>query len=152
MKALRQTIAKHQLDSWAADQKGSNSLKGLKLKAGPSKYLLTDPRHISPLRARLRLDRSSLNASLALRRVVASPLCQTCNVPETTEHCLLHCPTFAAARQACKDRLANLYANFDMPTLLGCILGSPGNVPFFESSVLQVTGDYLVAIHLLRKL
>src|SRR5262245_47932264 len=73
---LHTNALKHELDQWADSPAGSNALKGLKAAPGPSQYLLYDLRHVSPLRARLRFGRSSLNASLAERKIMPDPNCR----------------------------------------------------------------------------
>src|SRR6478672_11510667 len=116
-----------QLAEWHHNDHGVWQLKGLKLSVGPSQYLLQDGRRLAAVRARLRLNRCSLNASLAQRRLVADPNCVVCAVPETVEHCLLECPQYAALRHNCAAALNFLGLPLNFATVLGCLDGvGPG--------------------------
>jgi hypothetical protein len=149
MRQLRQTVDQHQLEQWALADSGSKSLKGVKLKPGASQYLLRDSRHVCSLRARLRFDRSSLNSSLADRKLLPSPHCPACHCPETNEHCLLSCPMFSAERKACNAELQPIGLNLELLSALGCTELLPTNS---VTTVLQATGRFLLAIDASRKL
>jgi len=115
---------------------------------GPSAYLFHDGRRLSAVRARLRLNRCSLNASLAERKITPDPNCAACAVPETVEHCLLVCPQFAAARQQCTAALDFLSLPLNLATVLG---SEPGPGPTLRSA-LAATGHFLLAVDALQHL
>jgi hypothetical protein len=149
MQHARRRVEQQQLLSWQADDAGSWQLKGLKLRTGHSPYLLHDGRRLSAIRARLRLNRCSLNASLAERRVTEDPNCAACGVPETVEHCLLDCPIYAGPRRQCEAALDRGGLRLSYAVLLGADDSCPDDkLP----TVLRVTGDFLLAIDNLRQL
>jgi hypothetical protein len=139
-----------QMQEWRFGETGSKYLKGCKLVAGPSLYLLRDTRRVTAIRARLRLDRPSLNASLAQRRVVTSKTCPECKASEETiEHCLLECPRYANARQTCRSELAAIQMTFDLPTILADVEKLKSPLP---NKVLTITAKFLTQIDQLRRL
>jgi hypothetical protein len=137
-------------NDWLFKSAGSKTLKALKPRPGLSQHLLLDDRVVCSLRSRLRLNRSSLNASLAERKVVPSALCSLCGVPESTEHCLLVCPRYAVARDKCREQLQNLGVAMTIDALLGNpeVLNSSRELP----AALTITGEYLLAINKIRRL
>src|SRR4051794_18984753 len=85
-----------------------------------SLYLLPDSRQMTAVRARLRQNKSSLHASLTQRRVLFDASCPECKAPqETTEHCLLECPRYSAARNECLGKLSQLQVFPGLDSLLG---------------------------------
>jgi hypothetical protein len=137
------------LERWARSPHGVWQLKGLKLTPGPSEYLLEDGRRLAAVRARLRLNRCSLNASLAQRRLVLDPNCTVCAVPETVEHCLLECPRYEAPRRECAAALDFLRLPLNFATVLGSVYDRG---PEQRRSALAATGKFLQAIDNIRKL
>ena len=107
------------------------------------------------MRARLRLNRCSLNASLAergLRGDPPDPNCALCAVPETVDHCLLQCPRYDAPRRECRAALDYLGLPLTLPTVLGSTEAYPSQPPDLCRQALIATGRYLLAIDALRKL
>jgi hypothetical protein len=100
-------------------------LLSIKQDPGLSPHLRKDPRDIAAIRARLRLDRAKLNASLADRKIVPSPLCGFClqhrhgRRIETPDHVLLSCPRYRAARRTLQDLLTERHLDLSLPLLLG---------------------------------
>src|SRR3954453_5904930 len=123
---------------------------------GVSEYLLVDDRRTAAIRARLRHDRSSLNASLAIRRVIADPNCASCGVPETNEHCLLDCPAFAVPRLQCSLGLSMLSVDLDLSSVLGDVdrpKSSQDRRPTaVRCEILKLTGAFLRDIDSVRQL
>lgn len=149
MLTARNSVELKQLLEWHASDHGVWQLKGLKTATGPAPYLLQDTRRLSAVRARLRLNRCSLNASLAERKLTADPNCAVCAVPETVEHCLLVCPQFAAMRQQCAAALDFL----GLPLNFGIVLGADDVSPAVKQrSALVATGHFLLAIDSVRRL
>jgi hypothetical protein len=149
MLAARAHIDNWQHQAWFFAETGSKSLKGVKPTAGQSLYLLRDSHQLSAIRARLRLNRSSLNQSLFERKVVPDPACPTCHLPETTEHCLLYCPAFDTDRQLCQQRLAAYRLQPTLATLLGSVEHLDKQL---QNPVLTISGEFLAAINNKRKL
>ena len=56
---------------------------------------------------RLRTNCSSLNADLFRKRLVESPLCPECGVPETPEHYLVYCKKFDQIRVELRNEVCN---------------------------------------------
>ena len=121
-------------------------------------YFRSDEKPLACHRARLRFDQALLFSSLHRRRLEASSACPNCGfVDETPVHLLLDCPTFSAERSAFVAQLArfpvlrdylrspeNLYA-----FVLGeCDLRLPGAV---RRELLRITGNYLLAIQVIRR-
>jgi len=149
MKAARKTIDKLQFDVWVFDSSTANHLKGIKLNYGTSSYLLHDSRAICNVRARLRFDKASLHASLAQRRIVQDPNCALCHVPETVEHCILHCQRFDNLRTTCKSALLAQNIPFNIATVLG---DTTGLSPALTRHLLDTTSSYLLGMHAIRRL
>jgi hypothetical protein len=156
MAHARDAVDQWQWDNWGGAAGGPLQLKGVKLWHGVSEYLLVDDRRTAVIRARLRHDRSSLNASLASRRVVPSPNCSACGIPETSEHCLLQCPRFALPRLLCTLGLSVLAADFNLATVLGDVdrpKDSPDRLPAaVRRNILKTTGSFLLEIDNIRRL
>lgn len=145
----RHRVELKQLLEWQASNVGVWQLKDLKLTTGPASYLRHDGRRLAAVRARLRLNRCSLNASLAERKVIPDAGCGVCAVPETVEHCLLVCPQFAALRQQCAAALDYL----GLPLNIAIVLGADGVSPASKQrSALVATGHFLLAIDNARRL
>ena len=101
------------------DCKSGRRFQALKRKPGISAYLVYNTRPTAALRARLRLDRSYLNESKARRGWADTELCSDCpNLPESLEHVLLHCPTFAHSRGVCEMTFAQLGIPFSTASIL----------------------------------
>jgi hypothetical protein len=149
MLSVRDRIEQAQFDSWKFESKLTTDLQGVKQSPGTSLYMLRDTRPVCNLRARLRFNRCGLNASLAQRRVVPSPLCLMCGVDETVEHCLLECDSYDIVRNTCKNRLEAE----TLPMNLAVILGDEHAINSLSvAAALSITGDFLIAIHAIRKL
>jgi hypothetical protein len=73
--SLPQLAQKHSFALWQQQQDGGRVLQSCKLQPGRSVYIYLEPRSSAVMRARLRLGRSSLAASLFKRGLTASPLC-----------------------------------------------------------------------------
>ncbi|EIW52833.1 uncharacterized protein TRAVEDRAFT_83733, partial [Trametes versicolor FP-101664 SS1] len=67
----------------------------------------------------LRTNHVGLNAFLARTRVVSSPLCPSCQVPETVDHYLRACRRFDQPRHALRRSLGK------KPLTLKHLLGDP---------------------------
>ena len=143
MRDARRRVELQQLQDWQSSNVGVWQLKALKLTTGPAPYLLHDSRRLSAVRARLRLNRCSLNASLAERKITPNPSCTVCGVPETVEHCLLFCPQFSAPRQQCSAALDCLRLPLNFAIVLGADDVQPAVV---QRSALAVTGRFLEAL------
>jgi hypothetical protein len=156
MAAARDAVEQWQWDVWGSAPGGPSQLKGVKLAHGVSEYLLVDDRRTAAIRARLRHDRSSLNASLAIRRVIADPNCASCGVPETNEHCLLDCPAFAVPRLQCSLGLSMLSVDLDLSSVLGDVdrpKSSQDRRPTaVRCEILKLTGAFLRDIDSVRQL
>jgi hypothetical protein len=145
-KDVDDTLQQRQLNQrWDADEKRQEPpVKLLKWLTGPARYLALDSKEVASRRARLRFDRSGLRASLRQRRLVASADCPDCKgVPDTAEHVLLHCPAYAAARQACAAALQRANCSFDLGTALGEVEQLN---PRRQVSSLGITGQLLRTI------
>lgn len=96
-------------------------------------YILTEPRPIARLRARIRLNRPSFNASLFKRRLASTPKYPHCQSAEDIEHVLLECHAYDPA----PHRLINALSSFVHPTsdaswwllVVPCICAVTGEVP-----------------------
>ena len=127
--------------SWQSRKEGK-LLRMFKTTAAPSAYLSISSRSAASLRARLRLDRSTLNESRLRRGMPVNPNCTSCGVPEDLDHVLLSCPRFAAARTACQTALRILNQPFTTPSLLAC-----GSLLKYRTQLrfLSATDDFLAA-------
>src|SRR6185437_4560349 len=97
-------IQQRQLNQqWDTDDKQYEPpVKLLKWNTGPARYLALDGKEIASRRARLRFDRSGLQASLHQRRLAVSADCPDCKGSrDTADHVVLNCGTYNAARLAC---------------------------------------------------
>ena len=145
------TMLKIEHNAWLLNDSGPNTLKGVKLVAGTSSYLLADSRITQTIRARLRHDRASLAASLHQRRIPGydTPLCATCNTIESVEHCLLYCTRLSAERRMLHAKLQNLRIPLNLATVLICDTTIPREM---LPTILRLTAEFLQAAHLNRKL
>jgi hypothetical protein len=151
MASVRSAIDDWQLDAWRFSDSGSSLLKGCKLQSGTSLYLLRESRRLTAVRARLRLERSSLNSSLFQRRITADPSCPECKAnDETVQHCLLECPRYEMHRQNCRNGLSVLNLPLDLPTLLGD--NEQIQPAARRTQALSTTGKFLAKIDEIRKL
>ncbi len=77
----------HEFDDWKLQQ-STDELKLYKTKCGVSDTIKYDNKWHAQLRARLRHNRSDLNASLYHMNRIDSPNCINCglHVPETSQH------------------------------------------------------------------
>jgi hypothetical protein len=94
-------------------QIAGRTLQQYKHESGRSWYLYLEPRCNAVLRARIRLQRTSLAAYLYRQGRLHSPLCShpSCRahgIEETVEHMLLDCPLLLAARQRCARQLYSI--------------------------------------------
>jgi hypothetical protein len=114
--------------------------------AGPSCYLLSDPKSVASRRARLRLDRSGLNDSRFRRRLTPSPLCPDCKVyVDTPEHVLLHCPHYDQTRQTVRSTLSRYGLQLDFALAMGDVEGLPSTR--LQKDTLSATALLLSAIN-----
>jgi hypothetical protein len=134
----------------------------------PSFYLKIDPLSIARLRARLRLGRARLAASLFVRGISSSssssssppsspfcphPPCRAAGVNETREHVLLDCPLYDAVRDrihATMLQRPSLQREMNIGDALGAVerRGSGAD----RCLILKLTGKLLVAIDQQRHL
>jgi hypothetical protein len=120
MLCVRTVVDEGQLDNWRFDTSGAKTLKGSKLTAGLSLFLLRDERRLGSVRARLRLERSSLNSSLVQREITADPTCPQCKAAnETTDHCLMECKQYENERKICFAELQRIGVQPEVSRLLG---------------------------------
>jgi hypothetical protein len=117
--------------------------KLLKFSPGTSCYISHDSPFVAARRARLRFDRSSLNASLFKRRCSPTDKCPVCGLVEDTDHVLLHCPAYDAARQACKAAFAFHKVDFNAGILLGQVEDLPAHL---QKPILEASGTLLSQI------
>jgi hypothetical protein len=116
---------------------------------GMAPYLRRDPFAVCALRARLRLNRSSLHSSLRRRHARLDSICPCCGaVEETTSH-LLVCPAYAASRTALPPSFA-LFSAWRAPRVpfsLAHLLGEVHSLPRSErASALSAGGQFLLAV------
>jgi hypothetical protein len=133
----------------------------------PSFYLKVDPLSIARLRARLRLGRARLAASLFVRGISSSPSpssspssplcphppCRLAGANETREHVLLDCPLYDAIRDrihAVMLRQPSLQREMNIEDALGAVEGRGSGSD--RRLILQLTGKLLVAIDQQRHL
>ena len=89
----------------------------------------------SSIVSRLRFNRARLNQSLHKRRCSITPMCTTCNTPETVEHVVMDCPRYDAIRFNCLCALSSitkqppLRSSYPFPFLL-CEL--PPSIPIAQ--------------------
>lgn len=141
--------------TYAAVESEQKRLITWKHTSGMSEYLLPrvgDRPAVARLRARLRLDRSTLKESLQRRSILgpASMRCDLCHRPreEDLEHVLLRCPAYRSPRKKLKATLSRLSLSLTVQVVLGDLsLGLPVSV---RREALAVTGDYLSAIYSIR--
>lgn len=130
-------------------------LRTIKFDPGLSPYLLKDSRKVASIRARFRLDRAKLNASLHQRNLSDTDICAFCHSqnsrirePETPEHLLLHCRLTRNARKNLIDDLRDLHPhlNLDLRLLLGEWPTKLGK----DAAVMRLLRDYLLFAHRVR--
>jgi len=139
-------MQQRQISDWwdEEDKKHVLPVKLLKLNTGPSRYLILDNREAASRRARLRFDRSGLQASLKQRRLTANENCPDCKgEPDTADHVLLRCPTFDQARRACGNALARVNCHLNSGIAMG---GVEDLSPQQQLTVLHATAGLLMAI------
>ena len=145
--ASRSSIKRNTSSAHESDLKASklgSRYKSLRTSQGVAAYVLSDPRPVAVLRARLRLNRANLNSIQFRYRAVPSPACDRCKHSiEDVEHVLLHCPTFAAPRAVCSDALSRL----NLPMSVSRLIGDPSDLPHVTAkALLAASGHYLLAI------
>jgi hypothetical protein len=122
-------------------------------------YILIEPRRIARLRARIRLNRPSFNASLFTRRIVSNSTCPFCASHEDVQHVLLECHAYAAARLRLSNALWSLAIDDENAgwSLFGSLPGvraATGDVSHVPGkhrrAVLRSSADFLSAINALR--
>jgi hypothetical protein len=146
---IRSAVADAQAGELKESKLGAR-YKFLRESAGVAEYVLRDPRSVAALRARIRLNRASINAVLYRYRSVPSPACDRCKSPiEDVEHVLLHCPTFALARSVCSDSLYRLNLSLSVPRLIGDNSDLPAAT---NQALLAASGRFLLAISNIRRL
>ncbi len=96
---LAHLSTKHEFNDWLHDP-APDELKLYKTKYGVSDTIKYDNKWHAQLRARLRHNRSDLNASLHHMSRIDSPHCINCNlhVPETNQHALIECDKHKSIR------------------------------------------------------
>lgn len=93
----------------------------------PATYIMSDPRDIAVLRARIRLNRHHLRSRQHRLSLADSALCRSCaylgpQAPvETPNHILLECPRFDTARMNCLIELDLFGCSLTMDVLTGDI-------------------------------
>jgi hypothetical protein len=151
--ASKAKIRQHTTTAHETDLKTSkfgSRYKSLRTSPGVAAYVLSDPRPVAALRARLRLNRASLNSVLYRYRSVPSPACDRCQHPnEDVEHVLLHCPSFAVPRAVCSDVLSRLNLSLSVSRIIGDLSDLS---PATAKAVLTASGHYLLAISDVRRL
>lgn len=119
------------------------------------RYLSVDPKPTVAVRARLRFSVALTPHRRHIYGLQPSPACWCGELDGDTDHVLLHCPKFAAARQLCSTALQGLYDPQALTRQL--LLGQPpvisahlrGERSFqrlLHDEVLRVTGDFLLSI------
>lgn len=136
-----------QLGDWwgEEDEKHPLPIKLLKFTARPSSYLRVDSRTVASRRARLRFDRSGLNASRFKRKLVDSRACPDCKAPcDDSEHALLHCPVYSAPRQSALAALSQYGLS---PDLYSIAMGSVDHLPsqHLQADALTATAPLIEA-------
>jgi hypothetical protein len=126
----------------------------------PPTYLVSEPRPIAVLRARLRLNRHHFNELLyRAGKQVPSPFCAVCvSATESLDHVLFECPQFNHARQKLRDDLAahdlHLLASFNdinRVQTLAVVTGELSLVSHhLHAHVLSATATYLHVINSVR--
>ena len=87
-------------------------------------YLHTLTPNTSSIVSRLRFNRARLNQSLHKRSCAITPMCATCNTPETVQHVVMECPRYDDIRYQCLCALSShlkrppLRSSFPFPFLL----------------------------------
>ena len=112
---------------------------------GVAFYIKNDLQSSSAIRARLRLNRSSLLSSKLRRHMIsaAASLCMTCNTPETIDH-LLTCPRYDLPYSI-------LHLSSPIPITTSLLLGEVDGLPRrFRLLVLQLTGNFLTSVAAIR--
>jgi len=109
------------------------------------RYISTDKKPLACHRARLRLANSRLHAHLFRRHLTPSASCPHCGgVPETAEHILEDCPTYALKRQRCKQALLSIQVPFSAHLCLGTLPAALR--PSVADQILACTGEFITAI------
>ena len=142
-------------------------------------YLRHDSPRDASIRSRLRLQRAHTNQykikfNVPDPSMTAGEHCAVCNVMETIEHVLLHCPRYSAARIQARRKLLRLHSSpvvssalsspavspsdcspasvpfpFTVATLLGFVPSSQVKSPLLPS-VFEITSSFLSAIRAVR--
>jgi hypothetical protein len=129
---------------WDEEDKSVPPVMLLKLEPGLPAYLVHDNKTTAARRARLRFDRTGLNASLFHRRLAASPDCPECKgQAETADHVIMQCPKYNAARLLCDGRLRQLGLQHETHWALG---GVEGELERRARRVLETTAEFLAEI------
>ena len=124
-------------------------------------YILSEPRPVARLRARIRLNRPSFNASLFKRRLVPTPTCPNCEAAEDIEHVLLECHAYDPARYQLVAALKSLvnptndtsWSLFGSIQCMRAITGEVSHVPARDRAViLSISAAFLSAIDSVRKI
>jgi len=116
----------------------------------PASYIMSDPRDIALLRARIRLNRHHLRSRQHRLSLTDSALCRSCaylgpHAPvETPKHILLDCPRFDTARMHCSLELDLLGCPLTMDTLTGGVHNVTGDS---KTEVLSATAVFLRKIN-----
>jgi len=144
-------LLRHQLDlRWDVDdQKQPLPFTLLKFEPGPSLYLRTDSKTTASRRARLRFDRSGLNAARYRLRLSPTAACPDCKHPaDDADHVLLHCPQYDAHRLACRTALLRIDPRIDsLPALYTVAMGGVEHcADNLQPAILAATAPLLDAI------
>jgi hypothetical protein len=142
--SLSQEARRRSFALWQQQQDGGKVLQTCKRFPGRSHYLYLEPRSTAVMRARLRLNRSTLVSSLFKRGLADSPLCPhppctAAGLEETADHVLLHCPRreLRAARLRCQNQLRR---GCDMQLSLPLLLGSVQPTKLKEADPISLDG------------
>ena len=140
-------------------QRSGNLYKYLVPPEQPASYLMIEPRFIARLRARIRLNRPSFNASLSTRRIVFSDTCPHCESREDIQHVLLECYAYEAARHRLQNALWSLVHGVESPgwSLFGslhgvrAVTGEVSHVPpRCRLEVLRLSAAFLLDVDAIR--
>lgn len=121
-----------------SDPDHAKVFKHIKGEPGMSRFLSHDSRRVATLRARLRLDRSTLSESQCRRGMTTDPMCPWCpHQEETLEHALLECKYYNSIRAIAHQGFQHAAVSLSVRSLLG-------EIPTINNLGLPVSKDMLV--------
>jgi hypothetical protein len=126
------------------DHKRTATLRQLRTSESAAVYLLSEPRHISAIRARLRFGIARVNVVLFKHKLSATDQCLHCGQLDSIDHVLLHCKQFDREREVCHKGLAAIGVPLGLEALLA------GDE--FCGNCLPITSQFLSHINSLRQL